>query len=106
MRFDLLLKGGHLIDQPSGYDGVLDLAVKRHRIAAVAADIPAESTAQVLDLSGQYVVPGLVDLHSHVYRGATAFGIDAENLGSRTVSPPGSMRARPAPITWKVSANL
>jgi dihydroorotase len=84
MRFDLLLKGGHVIDQPSGYDGVLDLAVKRNRVAAVDADIPPESAAQVLDLSGQYVVPGLVDLHSHVYRGATAFGIDAENLGSRT----------------------
>jgi dihydroorotase len=84
MRFDLLLKGGHVIDQPSGYDGVFDLAVKRNRIAAVDADIPSESAVQVLDLSGQYVVPGLIDLHSHVYRGATAFGIDAENLGSRT----------------------
>lgn len=67
MMFDLLLKGGHLIDPANGIDGPSDLALKGGKVAAVQADLPADQARKVLDVSGLYVVPGLVDIHSHMY---------------------------------------
>lgn len=84
MRFDLLIKGGHVLDAGSGHDGPMDVAVERNRIAAVDQNIPRESAFQVIDASGQYVSPGLVDIHTHVFRGVSALGINADCLGSRT----------------------
>lgn len=84
MRFDLLIKGGEVVDPAAGYDGILDVAVKRGRIAAVERDIPPESAFQVIDATGQYVTAGLVDLHTHVYWGATYWGIHADPVASRT----------------------
>src|SRR3954447_26300173 len=78
MHFDLLIKGGEVVDPGSGYSGRLDVAIKRNRIAAVDANIPAESAFRVIDASGQYVTPGLVDLHTHVYHSATTWGILAD----------------------------
>ena len=71
MHFDLLIKGGEVVDPGAGYRGRLDVAIKRNRIAAVEPNIPAESAFRVVDASGQYVTPGLVDLHTHVYHSAT-----------------------------------
>jgi dihydroorotase len=84
MRFDLLIKGGHVVDPGGGHEGQLDVAVKRNRIAAVDTAIPAESAVEVIDASGQYVTPGLVDLHAHVYKGVGYWGVDADSVGSRT----------------------
>ena len=67
MTFDLLLKGGHLIDPKNGLDAPLDLAVSDGMVAAVDADIPAERARRSLDVSGLYVMPGLVDIHTHMY---------------------------------------
>ena len=67
MQFDLLLKGGHLIDPKNNVDAPSDLAIKDGKIAAVDASIPAESAQQVLDVSGLYITPGLVDIHTHMY---------------------------------------
>jgi dihydroorotase len=84
MRFDLLIKGGHVLDAAAGRDGRMDVAIVRDRIAAVAPSIPAEAAFRVIDATGQYVSPGLVDMHAHVFHRFTAIGIDAENHGSRS----------------------
>jgi len=67
MRFDLLLRGAHLIDPKNGIDAPKDVAIAAGRIAAVDDSIPPAQAACTLDLSGLYVVPGLVDIHVHLY---------------------------------------
>jgi dihydroorotase len=84
MQFDLLIKGGEVVDPGSGYHGRLDVAIKRNRIAAVEANIPAEATHRVIDATGQYVTPGLVDLHTHVYHSVTCWGIHADPVAARS----------------------
>ena len=84
MRFDLLIKGGVVVDPGSGLNGELDVAVTRNRIAVVDRNIPTDSAYQVIDASGQYVTPGLVDMHAHVYEGATYWGVNADSIGSRS----------------------
>ena len=68
-RYDLLLKGGHLIDPASGLDAKMDVAVSLGRIAAVEKDIPASQAGKVVDVSGLYVTPGLIDIHYHIGHG-------------------------------------
>jgi dihydroorotase len=67
--YDLVLKGGHVIDPKNGIDAVRDVAIKDHKIAEVAEHIQAGAGAKVVDVSGLYVTPGLVDIHVHVYAG-------------------------------------
>lgn len=66
---DLLLKGGHVIDPKNGINGRRDVAIAGGKIAAVAENIPASSARKVVDVSSLYVVPGLVDIHVHVFAG-------------------------------------
>ncbi|MBI1899334.1 MAG: amidohydrolase/deacetylase family metallohydrolase [Acidobacteria bacterium] len=66
-RYDLLLKGGHVIDPANQVNRVLDVAVARGRIARVAPNISAGQANKVLDVRGLYVTPGLIDLHAHVF---------------------------------------
>jgi len=67
--FDLVLKGGHVIDPRNGIDAVRDVAIKNHKIAEVAEHIQAGARVKVVDVGGLYVTPGLVDIHVHVYAG-------------------------------------
>ena len=67
--YDLVLKGGHVIDPKNGIDAVRDVAIKDHKIAEVAEHIQAGAGAKVVDVTGLYVTPGLVDIHVHVYAG-------------------------------------
>src|SRR5215469_12990180 len=67
--YDLLLKGGHLIDPKNGVDAVRDVAIRGGKIAAVAANLPASAARKSIDVSGLYVTPGLVDIHVHVFWG-------------------------------------
>jgi len=75
MRFELVIKGGRVLDPVAGLSGELDVAIDGGRIAAVERGIPVESAARVIDATGQLVTPGLVDLHTHIYPGATYWGI-------------------------------
>ena len=68
-QYDLLLKGGHVIDARNGISATRDVAIQGGRIAAVENDIPASKAAKVVDVSGLYVTPGLIDIHVHVYAG-------------------------------------
>jgi dihydroorotase len=68
-QYDLLLKGGHVIDARNGISATRDVAIQGGRIAAVEKDIPASKAAKVVDVSGLYVTPGLIDIHVHVYAG-------------------------------------
>src|SRR5215510_5927495 len=69
-EYDLLLKGGHVIDPKNKISGRRDVAIKDGRIAAVAAAIPPAKAAKTVNVAGLYITPGLVDLHVHVYAGA------------------------------------
>jgi len=68
-RYDLLLKGGRVIDPKNGINKVLDVAVSGGKIALVAPDIPAAEAKSVAGVAGLYVTPGLIDIHAHVYTG-------------------------------------
>ena len=85
-RYDLLLKGGHVIDPQNGIDGLKDVAISQGKIAAVADAIPASQAEKVVNVSGLYVVPGLIDLHTHLY--ATS-GMPSAWAGDSSVLPDG-----------------
>lgn len=84
--YDLLLKGGHVIDPKNNRDAILDVAIKENRVAAVAPSIDPASAAKVIDVSGLYVTPGLLDIHVHVYTGTGERGSYA---GDESVYPDG-----------------
>jgi dihydroorotase len=80
--FDLLLRGGRVIDPASSRDGVADLAIAGGRIVAVEADLPASGAREVIDVAGKIVTAGLIDTHAHVYQHVTGrFGLAADMVG-------------------------
>ena len=82
MQYDLLLRGGRVIDPAQGIDGLMDVAIKYGRIAAVNANIVPSSAKEVVDVSGKLVLPGLIDTHGHVFQYVTGrFGLDADLVG-------------------------
>jgi len=83
--YTLLIKGGHVIDPKSGRSAKLDVAIQGRRIAKVAAGIPASQAARVANADGLYVVPGLIDIHAHVYTGTGAKAL----TGDSSVYPDG-----------------
>ncbi len=68
-EFDLVLKGGRVIDPKNDIDGIADVAVADGRIASVAPDIPSSGRTKTVDVSGLLVTPGLLDIHLHAYGG-------------------------------------
>lgn len=66
-QYDLLLKNGHTIDPLNNIDSKMDVAIADGKVAAVAADINPALAKQVIDVSGLYVTPGIIDIHVHVY---------------------------------------
>ena len=63
--YDLLIKGGHVIDAANDIDAQMDLAIAGRVVAAVEPKIPESDTRRVVDASGMYVIPGLIDIHAH-----------------------------------------
>ena len=66
-QYDLVLKGGQVIDPKNQINARMDVAVANGRIARVAADIPASESKKTVDVAGLVVTPGLIDIHVHVY---------------------------------------
>ena len=64
--FDIVVKGGRLIDPANGIDAVRDIGVRKGKVAAVAPKL-APGKAKVIDATGLIVTPGLIDTHAHVY---------------------------------------
>ncbi len=75
MTHDLVLTGGRVIDPASGTDATLDVAFEGGKVAAVGQGLAG---AEVRDVRGAIVTPGLIDLHTHVYWGGTSLGVEAD----------------------------
>src|SRR3989442_4909027 len=85
-KYDLLLRGGHVIDPRNGISAVRDLAIAGGRVAAVAPRIDPAEAVKAVDVSGLYVTPGLVDIHVHVFTGT---GEKSSYAGDNSVYPDG-----------------
>ena len=79
-KFDLVIKGGDVLDPSQSLRGKRDIGIRYGVIEAVEADIPAARALRVLDAGGKLVTPGLIDLHCHVYPYGSARGIPADEL--------------------------
>lgn len=75
MKYDLLLKGGTLVDPARNLHAPCDVAFASGRVAAVQRDLSRGDAAEVVDCGGRLVAPGMIDLHVHVYWGVSHFGI-------------------------------
>jgi dihydroorotase len=79
--YDLVLKGGRVVDPSSGVDGILDVAIESGKIARVAAGIAPAEAARVIEVAGAIVTPGLIDLHAHVFEGINRTGVNPDLAG-------------------------
>jgi dihydroorotase len=83
--YDLLIKGGHVIDPKNGINGSFDIAISHGKIADIGKNLDVKNARQVLDASGLLVVPGLIDIHTHDF-----YGTDTERFycnGTESVRP-------------------
>jgi dihydroorotase len=76
--FDLLLTGGRVVNPARGPGQVLDIGVTGERIAAIQSHLPRQNARRVLDVTGCYVTPGLIDFHVHSYWGVNPYGFNAD----------------------------
>src|SRR5437762_2186165 len=83
-KYDLLLKGGHVIDPKNKISAVRDVAIANGKVVAVAARINPAEAVKVVDVSGYYVTPGLIDIHVHVFAGTSERG---SYVGDNCLSP-------------------
>ncbi|MEO5965772.1 MAG: amidohydrolase/deacetylase family metallohydrolase [Candidatus Limnocylindrales bacterium] len=110
-RYDLVIAGGTVIDPASGRNEPLDVGVAGGRIAAIEPHLSGGDTDVVIDASGQYVVPGLVDLHVHVYPGVADLSVEADptclGRGVTTAVDAGSVGANTWPgfRRWVIEAS-
>ena len=81
--YDLIVKGGTVVDPSQNLHGISDVAIEAGKIAKIATDIPAEESKRVVEVKGKVVTPGLIDIHTHVYSGVTDNGVDPDIGGVR-----------------------
>lgn len=100
-RYDLVVKGGRVIDPSQGLAAVRDVAISGDRIAAVEESIPESEALHVVDATDRIVTPGWIDIHVHVYDGVAPLGIPADPncvaKGVTTVVDAGSAGAHTFP---------
>src|ERR1700731_4771329 len=80
MTYDLILRGGRVMDPSQRLDAPLDVGFRNGKVAKLGAQLKGDSGTDVRDVEGRIVTPGLIDLHTHVYWGGTSLGIDAEQF--------------------------
>jgi dihydroorotase len=80
MNYELILRGGRVIDPSQRIDAVMDVAFGGGKVAAVGEHLNGGPDTDLRDVTGYIVTPGLIDLHTHVYWGGTSLGIDAEEF--------------------------
>src|SRR5262249_6274035 len=95
--YDLVFRGGTLVDPAQGIHDRRDVAFAGGMVAAVAPAISAEQAGEVIEANGKLVVPGLIDAHVHVYEGVSHYGINPDKTclarGATTVVDAGSAGA-------------
>ena len=84
MSYDLILRGGRVVDPSQKLDAVTDVAFADGKVARIGAGLRPDAKTDVRDVSGRIVTPGLIDLHTHVYWGGTSLGVDAEDFCRRS----------------------
>jgi len=84
MSYDLILRGGRVVDPSQKLDAVTDVAFADGKVARIGAGLKTDAKTDVRDVAGRIVTPGLIDLHTHVYWGGTSLGIDAEDFCRRS----------------------
>ena len=84
MAYDLILRGGRIIDPSQNLDQIADIAFKDGKVNRILTHLEADAATDVRNVSGRIVTPGLIDLHTHVYWGGTSLGIDAEDFCRRS----------------------
>ena len=77
-RYDMVLRGGEVIDPSQSIHGKRDVAISKGKVAAIAEALPADASGFNLDVSGKLVVPGLVDIHTHFYHKVMSLGADPD----------------------------
>src|SRR5438045_7279811 len=109
-RYDLIVKGGRVIDPSQSLSAARDVAIAGSKIARVDANIPAAEGRLIIDARGKIVTPGLVDIHVHVYDGVAPLGIPADPnciaKGATTVVDAGSAGAHTFPGLRKYVINV
>ncbi len=83
-RYDTIIAGGEVLDPGAGISGRLDVGIAGGRVAAIAPQLDRNAAHTVYDAAGQYVTPGLIDLHTHIYWGVTYWGIEADPVAARS----------------------
>lgn len=84
VRFDTVITGGELVDPGAGHIGRFDVGIRGGKVAAIEETLPTDAADRVVDATGQVVTPGLVDLHTHAYWGATYWGIEPDPIAARS----------------------
>jgi dihydroorotase len=84
MSYNLILRGGRVIDPSQKLDAVTDIAFSAGKVARIGPELKGNADTDIRDVSGAIVAPGLIDLHTHVYWGGTSLGIDAEDFCRRS----------------------
>src|SRR5215510_9322569 len=79
--YDLLIRGGRVIDASQNLSAERDVAITNGKIAAVAANIPAAQAKEVFDARGKLVTPGLINVHAHLYRYGNTITVDPDGVG-------------------------
>jgi dihydroorotase len=85
-KFDLVIKGGEVLDPSQSLRARRDIGIRNALIAALEPEIPAARAAQMIDAGGKLVIPGIVDLHAHVFPQGSAIGLPADELAPFTAT--------------------
>lgn len=83
---DTVVRGARVIDPRHGTDAVLDIGLRDGRVTALAPSLPCAPGTRVHEAGGAIAVPGLIDLHAHVYARATSYGVEPDQVGPRSLA--------------------